>query len=154
MLVLGCDCSSKQIALVLLGNDYFWCENLIAKESDSDVRSRTLFREFGVVLDDLEFNSLRPNMVYVEQAVYLQNIKTTLSIDSVINAVKFNCVLRSIPYTVIDNKLWKKDILGNGKATKENIFEFASVKWEGKIDNQDIADAACIALYGFKKLGG
>ena len=153
MRVLGCDCSSKLIGCVMLDvDDYFYAEVLLADSKDMNTRSEQLFVKFGEFLDDLILNNLRPEAVYLEQAIYMKNVKTTLAIDAVINAARFNCLIRDIPYFLVDNKHWKKMILGNGKATKEEIMKHCKLMWGDKITTQDIADASAIALYGAKNL--
>ena len=153
MKVLGCDCSSKLIDCVLLGDDnLFKTYSFESKNKDWDIRSRELFSAFQNLIKDMKCDKIVPDIVYIEQAVYLQNVKVTLAIDSVINAVKFISYMNKIPYIIIDNKSWKKQVLGNGKASKEQIMEFARLRWGDKLSTQDLCDAACISLAGYNML--
>lgn len=124
----------------------------MAKDSkDINERIESLYNSFSLVMDERGYSSALPQVVFIEQAVYVQNIKATLAIDAVINAVRFTCIRLGIPYFIIDNKSWKKDVLGNGNASKEDIMRFAKVKWGDEIKTQDEADAACIAMYGKRR---
>lgn len=154
MLVLGCDCSSKLIGCVLLGDDNsFFAEVLKAVDlKDTDIRFRDLFNKFRDFLNGLISEGKKPNVCYIEQAIYLQNVKTTLAIAGVIDAVRLACFMEGIPYDIIDNKTWKKWVVGNGKASKEQIMEFVKLRWGDKIISQDVADASAIALYGLKRM--
>lgn len=151
MKVLGCDCSTKSIGCVMLdskSDEYFCCSLLESKEKDTIVRSEELFFLFKGLLE-----AWVPDIVYIEQAVYCNNIKTTLTIDSVVNGIKYNCILANIPYQIIDNKSWKKQVLGNGKASKEDIMKFAKIRFPGKIyNNQDLADSSLISLFGIMRM--
>jgi Holliday junction resolvasome RuvABC endonuclease subunit len=128
---------------------------LTSEHKDWDIRSRELFTKFHKLLIDLASEKKSPDAIYIEQAVYIQNIKATLAIDSVINAVKFLAFMNGVFYNIVDNKFWKKSVLGNGQSSKEQIMAFANLKWPNKINNnQDIADSACIALCGLNLLKG
>jgi len=124
---------------------------LVSDKKTWDERSRELFKDFQDFVSFLRKAELEPDIVYIEQAIYRQNIKTTLTIDSVINAAKYTCVLNELAYKIIDNRSWKKGILGKGNAKKEEIRNFADSKWGDVINSQDLADAACIALYGLRE---
>jgi Holliday junction resolvasome RuvABC endonuclease subunit len=155
MRVMGCDCSSKLIAAVIVGDsDEFKTHFMSSNSPDWDVRSRDLFTGFSELMTTLKNTKMMPDAIYIEQAVYVQNIKATLAIDSVINAVKFLAYMNGVYYNIVDNHSWKKAVLGNGKASKEQILEFSKVKWPNRISNQDIADASCIALCGYNILKG
>jgi Holliday junction resolvasome RuvABC endonuclease subunit len=92
-------------------------------------------------------------MVYIENSPYLQNIKVTLQIHSVVDAVRFACVINDIPVQTVEVTSWKKDVLGNGKADKQTIMQFAKTKWGDElITNQDIADASAICQYGLIRM--
>ena len=154
MKILGCDCSSKVIGYVLL-EDGLAVESGTLKASDSkdmNTRAENLWTEFYALLMDLCGGAWKPDVVYIEQAIYVQNIKATLGIDAVINAVRFCCFINSVPYVIIDNRSWKKDVIGNGNASKEDIAKFANIKWPGIFVTQDECDAACLALYGERRL--
>jgi len=149
--ILGCDCNSRSITCALI---------------DTEVKNITTFEVIGGDKNDykqrvknmlFEFNGLIkrivPDVVYIEQAVMLQNVKTTLMIDGVVSVVRDCCILNNIVYEIIDNKSWKKSVIGNGKASKEEIMEFARLKGGCKITSQDVADAIAIATFGLLRLG-
>ncbi len=149
MKVMGCDCSSYSIDCTILSEE----EPLLVtvhggKFNDFDTRVKIVFNEFNEVLKEYS-----PKAVFIEGAIYLQNVKTTLMIARMIDMVIANCIKENIFYYIVDNKSWKKDILGNGKATKEQIMSFAKTKWGGIFhENQNLADSSCIAFYGWRRL--
>jgi len=127
---------------------------LVSDKGEMNERVVDLYDKFLDHMHDLDDAMKKPDCVYVEQAVYVKNIKTTLGIDAVVNAVRFISHDFDIPCFIIDNKHWKLQVCGNGKAEKTEIMQFAKLKFgEAKLTSQDIADAACIALCGYEKVG-
>ena len=60
----------------------------------------------------------------------------------------FTCDKCSLWWSVaISNTKWKKDIIGKGNASKLEIKAFAEKYWGETFEEQDFADAACIALW-------
>ena len=47
---------------------------------------------------------------------------------------------------------WKKDIIGKVNASKLEIKAFAEKHWGETFEEQDFADAACIALWNKRRL--
>ena len=88
------------------------------------------------------------DMATVEAAIYIQNPRTTLSIAYVVGSVWSSLSSVEICTELVDNRRWKKDILGKGNAKKPDIKQFAVDKWGDVFKEQDFADAACIALWG------
>lgn len=147
--IFGIDCSSYSIGCAIMNKKSIIPIIIEGGRMNSfDTRAEIMFHEFSKVLKEF-----KPNAVFVEGAIYLKNIKTTLMIARVINFVLASCIENNVYYQIVDNKSWKKDILGNGAATKEQIMEFAKAKW-GNIfkDNFDLSDSACIAFYGWRRM--
>jgi len=152
MWLLGCDCNSKSIACTLLGSgEYIYTELLESTEKDTQVRFCELVDKFGVFLRDLEAVGTLPTIVYVELPIYMQNTKTTLSIAYVVGLVRVVCRQFNITCKMVDNKTWKRVVVGKGNATKEEIMQYVLVLHED-VKSQDIADSICIAYYGLREV--
>ena len=161
MRYMGCDCNSKAIDCFLIetgrkkgkpaieGSAY----SFKSKSSDFEKRSYEVFDEFKKFLMGMDVK-----VVYVEQPVVAygrkQNVKTTLGISNTVNAVRYACHMLKIPVVVVDNTHWKKLILGNGRAKKEEIMVFAKKRWGDVVTSQDSADASCIALLAYNERKG
>ena len=65
----------------------------------------------------------------VENAIYHQNPYTTIVIANVIAGTKLALARIKVKYKGIDNRSWKKISLGSGKASKEDIINYAIKKW-------------------------
>ena len=149
------DCSSKAIHGVLLYND----ENLIHQQKWAITKKTYHERFLEITTNFWDDNSRiktilsksRKALVAIEAAIYIQNPHTTLAIASVVGCVDFICHVSGFDTVLIANKKWKKDILGKGNVKKPDILKFAQDKWGDIFEEQDYADAACIALWRKKK---
>ena len=143
-MIAGFDCSSKAIHLSLIDED----ENLVVLEKfeSKDKEYETRFYE---ILDKFEAYSgiIDISTAAIESAIYIQNAKATIAIASVVAGVKLQLHRSGTPFASVDNKVWKKIIVGKGNAKKSDIMAFAVSKWGEIFPEQDYADAACIALW-------
>ena len=145
---LGFDCSSKAIHCVILDNEF----NIILQKKWSS-KAKTFEERFPEITvnfsNDLSkiFISDSCNekaVVAIEQAIFIQNPKTTVEIANVIGCVRMACYMRGFDVVMVDNRKWKKEILGRGNAKKQEIMEYAVERWGKVFPEQDFADAACI----------
>lgn len=146
---LGIDSSSKAVHIVSLdGNGKIKFKvKLASKEPTAPLR-------FLELVDALFIYFEKPTglkFVAVEQAIYVQNPQTTLALAKVLAAIEICLYKAGIEYKFVQNKTWKKEILKNGGAKKEDILAFAKNTWPKEdFNEQDFADSACIALWGLK----
>jgi Holliday junction resolvasome RuvABC endonuclease subunit len=149
MKIIGFDCSTRLIAGFVIDGDNYSTIELAGKAADEvTTRINTMF-----LLAVHYLKKSKPDFVYIENAAYLQNIKTSFLIRSVVDAVRFACVLNNIPCQTVEITSWKKDVIGNGRAEKSDIMQFAKTKYGEKLfTNQDLADAAGVATYGARRL--
>ena len=143
-MIAGFDCSSKAIHLTLLDSE----ENIVLMEkfesTNKDYETR-----FYEILDKFEAYTgiIDISTAAIESAIYIQNAKATIAIASVVAGVKLQLHRSGTPFASVDNKVWKKIIVGKGNAKKSDIMAFAVAKWGEVFPEQDYADAACIALW-------
>ena len=151
---VGFDCSSKAIHGVVMDKDF----NIIAqhKWASKEKTFEKRFPEFATnFCNDLSKIVLNPKTekakVAIEQAVFIQNPRTTVEIANVIGCVRTACYLQNFDVSVVDNTKWKRDIVGKGNAKKPDIMAHAVEKWGEVFPEQDFADAACIAAWIVKE---
>jgi len=64
---MGCDCSSKLIDCVLIGdNDLFKTYSFESKNKDWDIRSKELFSSFQNLVEGMKYDKIVPDIVYIE----------------------------------------------------------------------------------------
>ena len=152
---MGLDCSTKAIHSVTLDVD----ENVkvqhkwASTEKTFPERFPLLIKDFWEDISRIKIirTEQRQFIATVEESIYIQNPRTTVQLASVVGCVKFGCYYHGFELTGVDNKSWKKVIIGSGNASKADIMAFAIEKWGDVFDEQDFADAACIALWGLRK---
>ena len=146
-MILGVDCSSKGIHAVLL-TEKGKLKSQFKIQSKNNIFSERLVEIFDKFQTEISKINIRKTAI--EKAIYIQNAKATIQIASVVTAIQLSCHKQNISCELVDNKTWKKHILGKGNSSKQDIMEYAISKWGNIFTEQDYADAACIALYGVK----
>lgn len=96
------------------------------------------------------------DQVWIEDVIVGNNHRYSLQLAQVLGAIMAQlCVsVRVIDTRVVDNKVWKKEIVGNGNATKDTIRNYIVETYPDYAllcaDDQDRFDACCIGLYGLQ----
>ena len=149
MKYLGLDCSSLAIhgAIIDENEELVSIHKWGSKLKTFDILFPEIVKEFSKDLskiNQVEFAS-------IEAAIFIQNPKTTIAIANVVGAVWAFLLEQAITTSIIDNRSWKKVIIGKGNSSKDDIKKFAEEKWGDKFPEQDYADAACIALWNKRR---
>ena len=146
MKIIGVDASTKRIAIVQFkdGNLDDW--NLISSmEFSLDERIFDLYHKFK---EQIECR-FKPGLVIFEEIPYVRNFRATRALSEIVGCCKLVCQENRIEYKVVNNTVWKKQILGNGRASKDLIKEFVINRYPIlSFEKQDILDACAIALLG------
>ena len=145
---MGVDCSSRGAHAVVIDDACRLVTTFKVQTTNPNFNQRIaeIFDKF-----QLEISKIYIRKTAIEKAIYIQNAKATIQIASVVTAIQLACHKQGIPNQVVDNKTWKKDIIGNGNSSKKDIAEYAIDKWGDVFSEQDYADAACIALFAEKE---
>ena len=142
---MGIDCSSKAVHAILIDSS----ETVIGQgkwgssEKDFNLRSLQIARKFA---EDLSKIKVRIEAA-VEAAIFIQNPKSTMEIAGVVHGVRLLCDQHKIDCIPVDNRHWKKYILGKGNLNKQAIKAFTVDKWGDIFPEQDWCDAACISSW-------
>lgn len=151
----GFDCSTKAIHAVLLGED----AQILHQQKWASTKATYMERFLEITANfwtensriKLILNKSNQALAAIEAAIYIQNPHTTLAIASVVGCTTFICDRIGLNPILVDNRKWKKELLGKGNASKADILKFAQEKWGDVFEEQDYADAACIALWRRKE---
>ena len=147
---VGIDCSSKAVHLVVLDGkeqliDKFKWES---KLKTADARFLDIVDQVHEGLEDLT----NANLICIEESLYVQNPWSTRTITAIIYSIIYFAHNYDIKCTTVNNSTWKKNIVGKGTCKKSDILKYSEGKWEkDSFDEQDYADAACIALHGLRE---
>ena len=97
----------------------------------------------------LTFFAKPADWVYIELPVMGVNVKALRDQAVVIGMIRYWLWSNDQPHSMVDNTVWKKGVLGNGHASKEEIAAYAQRVLHIPSDHpQDVYDAACIAAWG------
>ena len=142
---MGVDCSSRAVHVVLVNNDETVVGQGKWRSSEDDFNDRFLeiMQKFNEDLSRIKV--IRE--VAVESAIFIQNPKSTMEIATVVGGVRLICSQNGLSCTPVDNRHWKKHVLGKGNLNKKAIKAFTIDKWGDIFKEQDWSDAACIALW-------
>jgi len=148
---VGIDCSSKAVHVVVLDGK----EQLIDKFK-WESKLKTADARFLDIVDQIYKNlSILKDtkLVCVEDFIWARNNPHA---TRTITAVIYSTIYFLHHYDIKANKVpigrWKKESVGKGNASKDEVKLYAQSKWDkDTFDEQDYADAACIALYGLRK---
>ena len=144
-LFMGVDCSSRAIHAVLVDEH----EQVVGQgkwrssENDFNIRFLEIAQKFNQDLSKIEVIQ----GVAVESAIFIQNPKSTMEIATVVGGVRLTCFQNGLECVPVDNRHWKKHVLGKGNLNKKAIKAFTIEKWGDIFKEQDWSDAACIALW-------
>lgn len=144
--IMGVDCDSNKIAIVCMDKSGRIKNHvlLISHEKDSKKKLVALIDMFKTQL-----KGISPDVVYIEDSIFIQNYKTSKVISEVIGNIKYNSAYEGIDCCAIAVTTWKKMVVGKGNAKKEDVAFFVDKKYpELKSEMQDIKDACCICLAG------
>ena len=152
---VGFDCSSKAIHSVVMDSDFNiqvqkkWSSKAKTFEERFPEITTNFWKDLSKIF--ISDSGNKKAVVAIEQAIFIQNPKTTVEIANVIGCVRMACYMRGFDVIMVDNRKWKKEILGRGNAKKQEIMDYAVERWGKVFPEQDFADAACIAAWTVKE---
>lgn len=145
MRIVGIDCDSKKVAASLFIDDQL--ESWHFLDSKCKVTQDRIF-ELQKAFESF-VKTKKPDMVFIEESIYVKNFISSRAITEVIGNCKTVCHLNNVPFEMVANTRWKKYVIGNGKASKDEIRAFVEEKYPHlKGEPQDICDSVCVALFG------
>jgi len=99
------------------------------------------------------------NYVFIEEPLVGRGVKASMQISQVAGAVMAMLGNHGIHTELVNVKTWKKDICGNGNASKEDVDMWLSTTHPSYAEacgddrhRQDNVDACCIGLFGVATL--
>lgn len=139
MLVVGIDPSVKSTGLVVMDDE----ENLLYATSCE-------LPHVGLVLESIK-DKYDIDVVGIENpGWYARAIVSQSAKNSLIRMLRK--LFGRIPIYQASPRTWRRRVLGNGSAKKEDAMAFAKrMGWEAAADNHNIAEALCVALYALKE---
>lgn len=145
--VWGIDPDTKQIAIA--EDSPSWLQ-IHAVGRTAEDRIRELYDEFDDAVGMYE-----PGYVYVEKPMYTGNPVSTIAQVMVVGVIRAVLWRHEVPHSLVDPGVWKKALLGTGRASKEEIKDFIRARSDLPEDlDQDVYDALAIATWGSSQFKG
>lgn len=153
MRIMGIDLGTRKLAYAI------WEDGVLvetdAYESPDDYMRHVQLMDLHDWIYEVAQNT-KPDHILIEDTLVGNNVKYSIQLSQVMGAVMVSLGLYGMEHCVgiylVNNKTWKKDVLGNGNATKDLIqlwlYERDTAYSVLCGDDQDRFDAACIGYYG------
>lgn len=138
--------------------DYGWAH---AKDSNPDIRRLGLLRDAESLFSCLERTGKEGHLavhVFAEEPLALQNGKTTRLLALAAGAIWAAHTSFSMWWHWVDVASWKKDVVGKGNASKDDVREFClnntafNNERRSFDDEPDLYDAWCLRAHGVRSL--
>lgn len=154
MNVIGIDIDTRKIALASYDGIVLTTELIKATNKAFEERYKELILGSDDWMGKKVYKNKEKVVVFIEEPAFVQNRRAVIQLAKVFSVIATLCCLNNVPCFGVNNMIWKKGILGDGRASKEKIKEFALLAFgeylKGK--TQDEMDASLIAKWGWLRL--
>ena len=143
---MGIDCSTLAVHSSILDDDdnLLTLEKSLGKGKTFEERFPEIISNFYIFVSKM---NIQPKIVAIEKPIFIQNAMTTIRISNVVGAIFCILLINGYSPVLVDNKSWKKVVVGKGNASKVEIKDFIIDRWGDVFKEQDFADATCIAKW-------
>ena len=146
MITAGVDLGARKAAISLHDGKITWVGHLEVPKTTRARELRTLAAWSEKILRVADF-------VFVEEPLVGRGVRASLQIAHTAGAV-LSCLKDDIYSDFVAVKSWKKDTVGNGNASKEQVAMWLKSSHPSYhqqcAGNQDRVDAVCIGLHGVR----
>lgn len=143
-LVGGIDVDGNSIACVFID---LKTEELFSFTFSKNSKTSTTFSRFSTMV------SLPIKKIFIEDPTHISFRLAAISLSKSLGILLNECEQLGIPVETVHPSIWKKVVINNGGASKDEISQFIDNKFPVlKSKNQDLKDACAIALYGYRRM--
>lgn len=142
--VVGVDTAANRLHAVSSAWTFTYSYGPIEDEPNPDVRRHDLFKAAKSLYALLEPGT----HVFCEEPLALRNGKTTRLLALAAGAIWAAHLEYDLFWHWADVAAWKKQVVGKGNASKEEIQAWAEKQGWRHYKDEDLTDAACIAKFG------
>lgn len=150
--VIGLDHDSKGFHAVAFGPEHRPWQTFASRDRNADVRRIDACHAFRLFLEDVPVGT----HIFAEEPLALKNGRTTRLLALMAGALWAQTLSLDVFWHWVDVSHWKREVVGNGNASKEQVAEWVRVaarKMPGdrliQYDiSPDLYDAHCLAVYG------
>mgnify|MGYP003627208534 CR=1 FL=1 len=153
LIVIGVDAAASRAAFVALRGTEHFTKAVTKLGAVGGVACANGANATHAFLNELPWQVTQPIQAYVEWPVLGRGgFRSTMVQAFTSGAIQGTLHERGCDTQGANVSSWKKAVVGKGNATKEEVAESLRLRWPslyaGVAGDQDLCDAACIALYG------
>ena len=153
LIVIGVDAASSRAAFVALRGTEFFTMAVTKFGPVGPVSCAAGANAARTFLDQLPWQITQPIQAYVEWPVLGRGgFRSTMVQAFTSGAIQGTLHERGCVTQGANVSSWKKAVVGKGNATKEEVVQSLRLRWPSLyhqvVGDQDLCDAASIALYG------
>ena len=152
MITAGIDLGVRKVALSICS------DGVVTVADDYEVTNLIHRQDQLALLAAWVMQYVRPcEYVFIEEPLVGRGVRTSMQISQTCGAI-LGALGRhkTVQAQLVDNKMWKKSIVGSGNASKNDIKNWLKTQhptyYSQCGENQDRIDACCIGLYGCELL--
>jgi len=152
--IIGCDYSSKKVWLASLASQKGLLVDIVCSEISGLEGSELAIKDLGDKLSEMSHHH-HTKVIYIEQPWGAYNWNTTIKLTRAATIVEVEAIHAGLTVKWAHPSSWRRGIFGKAikvskQVRKEQAVQLAEAKW-GKKLGHDEAEAALIALYGWRK---
>jgi Holliday junction resolvasome RuvABC endonuclease subunit len=151
--IIGVDLGVRKVGLAMFsGQDLI---SAYAFEADSNITRDLQLGEVAGFVHDFALMH-EADAVWIEDTIIGNNRKYSIRLAECKGAVmaSLSRMRPGLDVRLVDNKAWKKKVVGNGNASKDQVRDYIDVTHPAYAPlcegDQDLYDACCVALYGLQ----
>lgn len=146
---MGIDYGIRRVAVAMINqrNDVIVLEDLVLSKDERDVEIAVLSR---FVLDQVDTYVWNIVGCVIESPILGGSLNASTAVQMGITAGAISGILgqHNVGSCFVPSARWKKEVVGKGNATKEDVMAWAVATWPDEpIKTQDHADALAMAVY-------
>jgi len=150
--IVGIDPGSAVLALATCLTDTggLFDYELIAPKFPKRTRAQERYWPLICGVRQTEALTRQPDYVYIEEPIYAGSFTATMALGMMIGGLIVVLNDLGIPYSLVGNSTWKKQLIGRGNATKDEVQVWVRARFPEVPEGlrQDVYDAIAIAEWG------
>lgn len=151
----GIDLSTKSIALAFLDDTEACTVELVEPGKYAEDRFDGLILLLEKLLKETSLDGL---YVYIEKIPFVKSAKAALDLAAVLGGIRALCAINNVPYVLVNNSVWKKEIGLKGRPSKDDTRDLMAKTYDIILEDypnfsENQSDALAVATFGALKQG-
>lgn len=158
MIILGIDPNTKYYAVVGLHLDHLLPDGkpdlavsaIIGEDIKGRYAEERLTGLFSALWSYVQ-QDFRIGEIWCEEVAYTGGSRSLVQMGLAVHNVRLIANLETVPFRTMPNTTWKKEVIGRGNVSKEEITAFLQQTYGCEFAYQDLYDAYGVAVAGLRR---